>query len=227
MTFHAYCRALRLGLAFGRIREGENVGPVAFGSGYDSLSGFTEAFTNTVGFAPGQSSHRQVVRVTRIPTPLGTMLAGATNEGICLLEFADRRMLEAQLNRLQRFLDAEILPGQSDHVSDLREQLSEYFDGTRRTFDVSLVTPGTPFQQRVWEGLRSIPYGETRSYQQQAEMVGRPSAVRAVARANGHNRIAILIPCHRVIGKNGKLTGYGGGLWRKEYLLHLERTADA
>jgi len=147
------------------------------------------------------------------------------NEGICLLEFADRRMIETQLVRLRRLLDAEILPGLSDHISDLSEQLTEYFNGTRRTFDVSLLTPGTPFQQLTWGCLRSIPYGETRSYQQQAEAIGRPSAVRAVARANGDNRIAILIPCHRVIGKNGKLTGYGGGLWRKEYLLHLERTA--
>ena len=155
------------------------------------------------------------------------MLAGATEEGICLLEFADRRMPETQLVRLLRLLDAEILPRQSDHVSNLRAQLSEYFDRSRRSFDVPLVIPGTPFQQRAWEGLRTIPYGETHSYQQQAEAIGRPTAVRAVARANGDNRVAILIPCHRVIGKNGRLTGYGGGLWRKEYLLHLERTANA
>jgi len=224
MTFHAYCRALRLGLAFGRIREGEDVGPAAFGSGYSSLSGFTEAFTKTMGFTPRQSSDRQIVRVARIPTPLGPMLAGATEDGLCLLEFVDRRMLETQLARLRRLLDVEILPGRSEHHTAVSEQLSEYFDGRRRAFDVPLLTPGTPFQQRVWEGLRSIPYGETRSYQQQAAAIGRPSAVRAVARANGDNRIAVLIPCHRVIGKNGRLTGYGGGLWRKEYLLHLERS---
>lgn len=223
MTFHAYCRALRLGHAFGRIREGEDVGPAAFGSGYDSLSGFTEEFTKTMGFTPRQSSDRQIVRVTRIPTPLGPMIAGATEDGLCLLEFVDRRMLESQLARLRRLLDAEILPGRTEQHAVVSEQLSEYFAGRRRTFDLPLLTPGTPFQQRVWEELRSIPYGETRSYQQQAAAIGRPSAVRAVARANGDNRIAILIPCHRVIGKNGRLTGYGGSLWRKEYLLHLER----
>ncbi len=225
MTFHAYCRALRIGQAFGRIREGRDVGPTAFGSGYDSLSGFTESFKKTTGFPPQESRNRRIVRVTRFPTPLGPMLAGATEDGVCLLEFADRRMLETQLARLRRLLGAEILPGQSGHLSALGEQLAEYFAGTRRTFDLPLVTPGTPFQRSVWESLRSIPYGETRSYQRQAEILGRPSAVRAVARANGDNRIAIVIPCHRVVGKNGKLTGYGGGLWRKEYLLHLERTA--
>ena len=225
MTFHAYCRALRLGLAFGRIREGNDVGPSAFGAGYESLSGFTESFRKTIGFSPGESRDRQMVRVTRITTPLGPMLAGATEEGLCLLEFVDRRMLETQLARLRKHLVAEIIPGQSEVLSAVATQLAEYFDGKRRTFDVPLVTPGTEFQQRVWEKLRSIPYGKTRSYQQQAEAIGQPSAVRAVARANGDNRIAIVIPCHRVIGKNGKLTGYGGGLWRKEYLLNLERTA--
>jgi len=227
MTFHAYCRSLRLGTAFGRIREGENVGPAAFGSGYDSLSGFTDAFKKTIGFAPSASRNGRLVVVARIPTPLGPMLAGATDDGVCLLEFADRRMLETQLARLRKHLNAEIVPGQSQHLHALHIQLDEYFEGTRRHVDLPLVTPGTPFQQRVWEGLRTIPYGETRSYQQQAAALGQPSAVRAVARANGDNRIAILIPCHRVIGKNGKLTGYGGGLWRKEYLLNLERTSRA
>ncbi len=226
MTFHAYCRALRLGLAFGRIRQGEDVGSAAFGSGYDSLSGFTESFKKTMGFAPSGSKDRQVVRVARISTPLGPMLAGATEDGVCLLEFADRRMLETQLARLRRSLDAEIVPGRSELLAMLAEQLAEYFERRRRTFDVPLLTPGTPFQRLAWEGLQSIPFGETRSYQQQAEAIGRPTAVRAVARANGDNRIAILVPCHRVIGKNGRLTGYGGGLWRKEYLLNLERTSS-
>ena len=150
------------------------------------------------------------------------MLAGTTNGGICLLEFSDRHMLETQLARLQIRLDAEILPGRSPHFEPLRAQLTEYFDSRRKEFDLPLLTAGTPFQELVWESLRTIPFGETRSYQQQAEAIGQPSAVRAVARANGDNRIAILVPCHRVIGKNGRLTGYGGGLWRKRYLLEPE-----
>jgi len=223
MTFHAYCRALRLSRAFGRIRCGENVAQAAFGTGYESLSGFTESFKKGTGFAPGESRRRRLVTVTRVLTPLGPLVAGATEEGVCLVEFADRRMLETQLARLRRFLAAKILPGSNEHFEALDAQLAEYFAGSRRTFDVPLVLAGTPFQERVWEELRTIPYGTTRSYQEQAERLGAPSAVRAVARANGDNRISILIPCHRVIGKDGKLVGYGGGLWRKQFLLDLER----
>lgn len=222
MTFHSYCRMNRLSQAFGQIRVGDSVGQTAFSSGYESLSGFTDSFKKTTGFVPSQSAERTIIHISRILSPLGPMLAGATNAGICLLEFSDRRMLETQLARLQTRLNAEILPGGSPYFEPLRAQLAEYFDGRRKKFDLSLLFAGTPFQERVWESLRAIPCGETRSYQQQAEAIGQPSAVRAVARANGDNRIAILIPCHRVIGKNGRLTGYGGGLWRKRYLLELE-----
>jgi AraC family transcriptional regulator of adaptative response/methylated-DNA-[protein]-cysteine methyltransferase len=150
------------------------------------------------------------------------MLAGATDDGICLLEFVDRRMLETQLNRLSKLLTAKIVPGSHRHFDTLNRQLEEYFSGRRKEFDLPLVLPGTPFQKKVWAGLQAIPYGCTRSYKEQAEVIGSPDAVRAVAKANGDNRIAILIPCHRVIGANGELVGYGGGLRRKQYLLKLE-----
>ena len=223
MTFQSYLRTLRIGRAFGRIRHGEQVGEAAFESGYESLSGFAETFKNMTGFSPQQSRHRNLITITRILTPLGPMLAGATEQGICLLEFIDRKMLETQLKRLNTLLHAACVPGTHALFAALDRQVQEYFAGTRTAFDLPLVVAGTPFQQAVWEGLRTIPYGTTRSYQEQAALLGSPQAVRAVARANGDNRIAILIPCHRVIGKNGKLTGYGGGLWRKEYLLNLER----
>jgi AraC family transcriptional regulator of adaptative response/methylated-DNA-[protein]-cysteine methyltransferase len=223
MTFHAYCRTLRLSQAFGQIRHGEEVGHAAFGTGYESLSGFTESFKKATGFPPEECRRRGLVTVTRLLTPLGPMMAGATEEGICLLEFVDRRMIETQLARLRQRLSAEILSGSSPHFAPLNAQLAEYFSGTRRAFDLPLVLAGTPFQEKVWEGLRTIPYGTTRSYQEQAQRLGIPEAVRAVARANGDNRIAILVPCHRVIGKDGKLVGYGGGLWRKQHLLDLER----
>ena len=223
MTFHAYQRLLRLGQAFGRLRQGADVAAAAFGSGHESLSGFADAFKKTVGLPPSQGRHRRLIRVTRVATPLGPILAGAVEEGICLLEFVDRRMLETQLDRLAHRLRAEILPGTSPHFRPLTSQLTEYFTGTRTTFDLPIVALGTPFQERVWAELRTIAYGTTRSYGEQARRMGQPTAVRAVARANGDNRIAILIPCHRVIGADGKLTGYGGGLWRKERLLDLER----
>jgi len=225
MTFQAYLRALRIGQAFGRIRHGERVTGTAFDSGYESLSGFTEQFKKTVGHAPSQSRERQLIATTRILTPLGPLLAGATDEGICLLEFVDRRMLETQLKRLSRLLHAECVPGFSMYFASLNAQLAEYFSGKRKEFDLPLVLPGTPFQQRVWAGLRTIPHGATRSYKEQAEAIGLPGAVRAVAKANGDNRIAVIIPCHRVIGADGRLVGYGGGLWRKRYLLDLESGA--
>jgi AraC family transcriptional regulator of adaptative response/methylated-DNA-[protein]-cysteine methyltransferase len=104
----------------------------------------------------------------------------------------------------------------------LAQQLKEYFEGIRKEFSVPLFLPGTDFQRAAWESLQRIPYGTTRSYRQQALDINKPEAVRAIAGANGMNRIAILIPCHRVIGSDGQLTGYGGGLWRKKWLLDFE-----
>lgn len=223
MTFQAYQRMQRLNEAFGQIKYGQSVTDAAFQNGYDSLSGFGETFKKTTGFAPSESQERLLITITRMETPLGPVLAGATPEGICLLEFTDRRMLETQLERLKKYLKAELLPGNNAHFSVLNEQLQAYFNGKLRYFNLPLVLPGTDFQKQVWEALRAIPYGEIRSYRQQAEAIGNPNATRAVARANGDNRIAIIIPCHRVVGADGSLTGYGGGLWRKQRLLDLER----
>lgn len=222
ITFQGYLRALRIGQAFGRIKHGEKVVETAFETGYQSLSGFADSFKKTAKFSPSKSQSNRLIPTTRILTPLGPMLAGATDDGICLLEFIDRRMLETQISRLSKLLKAKIVPGSHGHFDVLNQQLDEYFSGKRKEFDISLVLPGTPFQKKVWAGLQTIPYGCTRSYKEQAEMIGSPGAVRAVAKANGDNRIAILIPCHRVIGANGELIGYGGGLSRKQYLLKLE-----
>lgn len=224
MTFQAYLRTLRISGAFGRIKYGEKVIDTAFESGYESLSGFTDSFKKATGFSPNKSTDKDIVVTTRILTPLGPMLAGATDDGICLLEFIDRRMLETQVQRLKKVLKAEFIPGTNPHFEILNQQLEEYFEGTRQKFNVPLVTAGTEFQEKVWQALQEIPYGTTRSYKEQAERVGNPKAVRAVARANGDNRIAIIIPCHRVIGSDGGLTGYGGGLWRKRYMLDLEKS---
>lgn len=222
MTFASYLRMRRINQAFGQIRQQASVTDAAFQSGYESLSGFGEGFKKALGRAPANSGGQQVIAITRLLTPLGPMLAGATDDGICLLEFTDRPMLETQLQRLHKRLNAKTLPGDSPHFAQLDLQLQEYFQGSRTDFDVPLLTPGTDFQQQVWTELRRIPFGTTRSYAEQAASIGRPRAVRAVARANGDNRIAIVIPCHRVIGADGTLTGYGGGLWRKQRLLAIE-----
>jgi AraC family transcriptional regulator of adaptative response/methylated-DNA-[protein]-cysteine methyltransferase len=150
------------------------------------------------------------------------MMTIATEEGICLLEFADRRMLETELKQLQAVYKTPILPGKSKYFSMVEKQLSEYFQGKRKTFELPLVTGGTDFQKSVWKVLQEIPYGTTRSYKQQAIEIGNPNAVRAVARANGYNKLCVVIPCHRVIGDDGHLTGYGGGIWRKKWLLDHE-----
>jgi len=222
MTFHAYCRARRLGLAFEQIREGAGVSTTAYRHGYESLSGFNEAFRQLLGAAPGAVGNGALLKVTRVLTPLGPMIAGASDEALYFFEFSDRRRLEKQLERLRARLDCVLVPGDNDVLQRVAAEVGSYFAGQLRQFSIPLAAPGTDFQRLVWEELRRIPHGETRSYADVARAIGRPSAVRAVARANGDNRLAVFIPCHRVVGSDGRLTGYGGGLWRKQYLLDLE-----
>ena len=164
-----------------------------------------------------------MITTTKIETELGIMIAGAVSEGICLLEFSDRRMLNSEYRDLARYLNTTIEEGEHRHFKPLLKQLREYFEGSRKEFTVPLVTPGTEFQQAVWKELMNIPYGTTRSYLEQAVALGKPESIRAVANANGMNRISIIIPCHRVIGSDGHLTGYGGGLKRKRWLLDHEK----
>jgi O-6-methylguanine DNA methyltransferase len=159
-----------------------------------------------------------------IVTPIGEMVAAATKTHLVLFEFAHRRMLPLQLQRLEAAAGGELVAG-SPIITQLRRELDEYFRGARREFTVPLHAPGTPFQMKVWSELLRIPAGTTTTYARVASAIGHPTAVRAVARANGDNRIAILIPCHRVIGSDGSLTGYGGGLSRKKNLLDLEARA--
>jgi O-6-methylguanine DNA methyltransferase len=161
--------------------------------------------------------------LTKIATPFGELLAGASEKGICLLEFTDTERLKFQIPRLEKNFSCKVSNGDSPFFAQLKQQLTAYFQGEKDCFsDIPLDLKGTEFQMKAWQALRAIPYGETRSYQQQAEAIDKPKAVRAVASANRNNRISILIPCHRVIGKNGKMAGYGGGIWRKEFLLKLE-----
>ncbi len=223
MSFHAYARARRLAAALGQIRAGADVTTTALEHGWDSLSGFGEAFRRLFGTPPSHASDAPVLVVRRLLTPLGPMLAAGTDDRLALLEFVDRRMLAAQLERLRHRLGCAMVPGACPALERTAEQLGEYFSGTRRAFSLPLETPGTEFQKAVWERLVAIPYGATTTYGDLARDLGRPSAARAVARAVGDNRLALVIPCHRVIGGDGDLTGYGGGLWRKRRLLDHER----
>lgn len=223
LTFQAYQRARRLGVALGRLRQGEKWEGVGYTHGFESASGFHEAFARTFEAPPNHAAEVAPVVTSRILTPLGPMIAGATAEGICLLEFADRRMLETQLDRVRRWFRGPVVPGTSDYIDRLAGELDSYFTGRLSAFTVPLVLRGTDFQVSAWNQLLTIPYGSTISYEQQARAMGRAGAQRAVGKANGDNRIAIVIPCHRVVRQNGDLCGYGGGLWRKKYLLDLER----
>lgn len=161
-------------------------------------------------------------RLAIIETPLGPMIAAEWDGRLAMLEFSDRRMLATQFKWLAHLLKCTFVMGAAPVLEETHRQVAAYFAGRRQTFSVPLATPGTAFQRLAWEELRRIPAGVTRSYAEQARAIGRPAAVRAVARANGDNRVAIVIPCHRVIGTDGRLTGYGGKLWRKQALLELE-----
>lgn len=226
MTFHAFQRMYRINNAYQELKKGKKTITTAYDSGYESLSGFAYTYKKLVGKSPIKSGDKTIISISRLTTPIGPMFACATNQGLCLLEFVDRRMLETEFKDLQRLLNGTIIAGENEHIIQAKKELKEYFDGQRTTFDVILDTPGTDFQKSAWMSLKNIPYGETISYQQQAINIGNPKGYRAVASANRNNRIAIIIPCHRVIGKNGSLTGYGGGLERKKWLLELENKGD-
>jgi AraC family transcriptional regulator, regulatory protein of adaptative response / methylated-DNA-[protein]-cysteine methyltransferase len=224
MTFQAFCRGKRLGTAFEQIRNGSDLTGTAFDVGYESNSGFREAFGKIFGGAPGKKRREEGgVLFSWVETPMGPMVAGATAKGICLLEFSDRRMLETQLKTLKTCFGDGVVPGSNAHLDKLKKELAEYFEGERKEFSLTLDFPGSEFQTKVWNQLRKIPYGVTCTYEDIARNVGSPKAVRAVGTANGKNRIAIVIPCHRVVNKGGKLGGYGGGVWRKQKLLQLEK----
>ena len=159
----------------------------------------------------------------KIETPIGEMCICATANGICVLEFEDRPSLNATLQNIEKEKKSVLQWGENEHISRLEAELSEYFCGTLRDFTVPLDMIGTPFQIKVWEALRTVPYGMTKSYMDQAKYLNSVKGIRAVANANGKNKISIVVPCHRVIGANGSLTGYSGGIWRKRYLHDLEQ----
>jgi AraC family transcriptional regulator of adaptative response/methylated-DNA-[protein]-cysteine methyltransferase len=162
------------------------------------------------------------ITYTIVPSPIGDFVAGATTKGCCIFEFADRGGLERIKARLLRRYRISLIEGTNKHIDMMTKQVGEYFAGKRKEFSLTFDLKGTPFERSVWEELLKIPYGETRAYGELAAKLGKPGAARAVGRANGANYIPIIIPCHRVIDANGSLHGYGGGLWRKKWLLEHE-----
>jgi len=223
MTFQAYHRARRMGLALREVRNGARVDEAQNGSGFESASGFRDAFARIFGESPTAAKEQGGLFAERIETPLGAMLAVADDEGLRLLEFVDRRAMEREMSILRKRLHTNTVPGQHRHLDGVRSELANYFSGKTLEFTVPVAPVGSPFQLRTWELLQTISVGETRSYSWMAKKLGDVEMRRAVGRANGENMMCIVIPCHRVIRADGTLCGYGGGLWRKKWLLDHEQ----
>lgn len=223
MTFVEYARARRMGIALKNIRSGGAVIDAQLTTGYESSSGFRDAFSKIMGAAPTHMEEERLLKASWLDTPLGPMMAVADEEALHLLEFVDRRGLEREIERLRQSTRKAIVPGMTDPIRSIEGELKAYFDGSLTNFHTPLFQGGTSFQRSVWEKLMAIPCGETISYQSLAISLGKPNAYRAVAQANGANQLAIIIPCHRVINASGELGGYGGGLSRKSWLLMHEQ----
>ena len=166
---------------------------------------------------------KEIIITTTFSTPIGEMFAAASKKGLVLLYFFTPYDIEANIDKLKKTLNADVIPGNSEIFDALKTQLNEYFNKKRTTFEIPLQLVGTPFQIKVWKELLNIPYGKTISYKEQAIKIKNEKAHRAVANANAQNMIAILVPCHRVISSDGKLRGYNGGVEKKEFLLKLEQ----
>ncbi len=222
-TFLDMARAARLRAGFGALKAGGRVIEAQLDAGFASASGFRAAFARLLGRAPGSFTGREMLKAEWLDTPLGPMIAVCDARALHLLEFVERPALRSELGRLAALVKGDLGIGRTGVTDRMEAELRCYFAGEGAGFEVPLAFHGSTFTRAVWDELIRIPAGATRSYSEIARAIGRPEAVRAVARANGANQIAILIPCHRVIGADGALTGYGGGLWRKERLIALER----
>ncbi|MEM1345808.1 MAG: trifunctional transcriptional activator/DNA repair protein Ada/methylated-DNA--[protein]-cysteine S-methyltransferase [Pseudomonadota bacterium] len=223
MTFLEMARQRRLRDGFETLAQGGAVIDGQLEAGFDSASAFRAAFLKVLGKAPGTLSADPVLFADWVQTPLGDMISLTSNTQLHLLEFIDRKALPKELERLNSATKGRLGIGRTNPAAQIKDELTAFFDGSCSEFRTPLAYHGSAFSGAVWDALREIPAGTTRSYADIAARIGRPSAVRAVARANGANQIALVIPCHRVIGADGSLTGYGGGLWRKQKLLEIER----
>ncbi|KTD22154.1 transcription regulator protein [Legionella lansingensis] len=227
MTFVEYARHRRMGLAMKQIRGGNQVIEAQLDAGYKSSSGFRDAFSKIMGAAPANVNQElKILKAHWLDTPLGAMVAIADEAALYLLEFVDRRGLEREVERLRTRIFSAVIPGVTPVILSIEKELKAYFAGKLHEFTTPLCLLGSAFQKHVWKALRTIPYGETRSYADLARMIGQPSSYRAVANANGANQIALVIPCHRVITSTGELGGYGGGIARKKWLIQHEEKQE-
>lgn len=222
MTFLEMARQRRLREGFEVLSDGGAVIAAQQEAGFESASAFRAAFARILGCAPADLKKDGLLRASWIATPLGDMIAVASEMHLHLLEFVERKALPAELRKLRAATKDGIGIGRTAVTEQARAELDAFFAGRLAVFETPVFQAGSAFSQEVWEELRRIPAGTTRNYAEIARRIGRPSATRAVARANGANQIALMVPCHRVLGADGALTGYGGGLWRKQRLLEIE-----
>ena len=222
-TFLELARLSRIRNGFETLSAGGRVIDAQLDAGFDSPSGFRVAFARFLGQPPSSFTGKELLKADWIDTPIGHMIAVSDASSLHLLEFVDRKALPTELKKLRELSHGELGIGRYGPTDQIEAELDAYFRGQSADFKVPLALRGSAFARTVWHALRQIPAGETRSYGDIAKSIGKPAATRAVARANGANQIALVIPCHRVIGADGTLTGYGGGLWRKQRLIELER----
>lgn len=223
VTFLEMARQRRLRNGFQTMSQGGSVIDAQLESGFESASAFREAFAKLIGKSPGKLDPQPLLFASWIPTPLGDMIAVSSTSALHLLEFIERRALPTELARLEKVSKGRVGLGDTQPSRQVAKELDAYFAGRSADFHTPLSYHGSAFARAVWDELQRIPAGETRSYSDIARSIRRPTATRAVARANGSNQLALVVPCHRVIGADGSLTGYGGGLWRKQKLLEIER----
>ncbi|WP_128894830.1 bifunctional transcriptional activator/DNA repair enzyme AdaA [Longirhabdus pacifica] len=223
MTFVQYARARRMGIALKSIRTGEKIIHAQLDAGYDSSSGFTDAFSMIMGNAPAKSDNVKILYANWIDTKLGPMVSIADEDFLYLLEFVDRRGLEKEVERMRNRLKAAIIPGKTSISIQIENELQQYFDKKLKKFETPLKCYGSDFQKAVWNALLKIDIGEVSTYKKLAVSLNKPTSIRAIGNANGANQLSIVIPCHRVIQTDGNLGGYGGGLERKEWLLNHEK----
>ena len=224
LTFLELARLSRLRDGFVTLAAGGRVIEAQHEAGFESPSGFRSAFARLLGKAPGAFTGREMLRADWIDTPIGAMIAITDARALHLLEFVERKALPAEVRKLNGAVRGDLGIGRHPPTDQVERELESYFAGRLRRFETPVTLHGSPFTRQVWQALLRIPAGETRTYSQLAEAIGKPTATRAVARANGANQLALIVPCHRVIGAGGSLTGYGGGLWRKQRLIELERS---
>ena len=222
MTFVEYARSRRLGLALKSIKNGSRIIDAQLDAGFESDSGLRDAFKNTLGISLSKDTIVKELYSQWIDTKIGAIVAIGDEDYLYLLEFVDRRGLEKEIEVMKKKFKAVIIPKLTKPTESIKIELEKYFENGKHQFNTPIKYNGSPFCISVWKQLKTIPVGKAISYSELALMIKNEKAIRAVAKANGMNQLAIIIPCHRVIGKDGRLGGYSGGLERKRWLLNHE-----